>query len=146
MTNQDDRFKPPTAAVADIHSDRTFSRSPVIALACAGLVAIVWLMWRMPGYLRLVSVNAMNPSIMFLALAGMLCFVVGLVRAFLRGLRGRKSFVAAIVLMLLPLLRLEVLAYPVYAQAFAPFILAAIVAAVGFFLVLGRVRQTRAQP
>ena len=140
----DNPFKPPVAVVADIHADRAFPRGPVIALACAGLVPIAWLSMRLPGYFELVNTNAMNPSIMLLALTGMLCFVVGLIRVFPKGLRGRKSFAAAIVLLMFPLVRFEVLTYPIYARVFAPFILAAVIAAAGFILVQMRTRANRA--
>ena len=88
----------------------------------------------------------MNPSIMFLALAGMLAFVVGIVRAFPTGLRGRRSFVAAIVLMALPLVQSGILTHAVVAWAFAPFVLAILLAAAGAVLVHGQVRAGRESP
>ncbi len=140
-------FTPPVAAVTDIPAGRTLPRGPVIALVCAGLVPLAWLALRMPGYIELVSSNAMNPLVMLLALAGMLCFAVGLVRAFPRGLRGRKSFGTAIALVLLPLATMGTLVYPVYALAivFAPFLLATVVALAGFVLVGTRKRSAGQQ-
>ncbi len=136
-------FEPPEAVVADVATARPTSRERMTKLAIAGAIAIGCLALRMPGYVKLVSANAMNPSIMFLALAGMLAFVIGLVRAFPTGLRGRRSFIAAIVLMALPLVQSGILTHAVVAWVFAPFVLAILLAAAGAVQVHGQVRASR---
>ena len=133
-------FEPPEAVVV---TARPTPRERMTKLAIAGAIAIGCLALRMPGYVELVSTNAMNPSIMFLALAGMLAFVIGLVRAFPTGLRGRRSFAAAIVLMALPLVQSGILTHAVIAWVFAPFVLAILLAAVGAVQVHGQVRASR---
>ena len=145
--NEDNRFKPPAAVLSDVVPDAG-PRAPLIALLCAGLIPLAWLVLRTPGYLRIVSSNAMNPLVMLSVLAGMLCFVVGLVRAFPRGLRGRKSFGMAITLVLLPLLTIGPVVLPVYALVvvFAPFLLAVVVAVAGFIVVGQRRRRVGARP
>ncbi len=131
------RFTPPTAAVADL--DARSSRAPLIALALVGALDLACIFGRLPGLLRLVRANAMNPITGLAIVLGAVCLAIGLWRAFRGGARGRKSFALAIVLFALALWRGALFAPVLF---YAPFALAIALALAGLVLVQLRLRAT----
>jgi hypothetical protein len=142
--NKPNPYRPPTAAVADVAVGRALPRAPVIALLAAGLLAVGWFASWMPGLFVLVGSASLNPMLGLLFLLGELCLAIGLWRAFPRGLRGRRSFALAIVLLALALVGMG---FPrSFGLVFGPLIFAMAVSIAGLVLVHGRLRVTREQP
>lgn len=142
--NSPNPFKPPTAPVADVAAAPTLSRAPVNALLAVGALAIAWFVTWIPGLLKLVEVNAMNPGLGLLLVMGELCLAIGLWRAFPRGLRGRRSFALAMALLALAQVRMG---FPHgFGLVFGPFLFAMAVSLAGLVLVHARLRASREQP
>ena len=141
--NEANPFAPPTAAVAVADVGAAPPRGPVIALTIAGVVVITLIVLRMPDLLRLTAANVLNPVVALLILLGTACLAIGLWRAFGDGLRGRKSFVLAIVFLALAISR-SVLFNGWWFSAV--FVLAIAVALAGVLLVQARVRARRLAP
>ena len=86
--NQDNRFKPPEAAVADVVAP---VRRPIIALVVLTLASLFQLDWvwiSAPTYIRLVSTGALSPIGLAFAVVGLACLFVGLLRALVTARRG----------------------------------------------------------
>ncbi len=142
--NTPNPFKPPEAPVADVGPVAAPSRGPVLALIIVGLLTVGWFAAWLPGLFRLVDEGSMKPVLALLILLGEACLAFGLWRAFPLGLRGRRSFLLAVVLLLLA--RITMGAPSVYGPLLHPFILAIVVALAGAALVHLRLRARRVQP
>ncbi len=134
-------FEPPEAVVADIGAPS--SRGPLRALVAAGCVVIALILLRLPNLFWLVERNVMNPVAGLLIVLGTTCLAIGLWRASGDGLRGRKSFVLAIVFLALALSRDTLFTMALFA---APFVLAIAVALAGIVLAHARLRARRQTP
>ena len=142
--NTPNPYKPPDAPVADVGPLPTPSRGPVLTLVIAGILTIGWFASWLPGLFALVDAGSMKPIIGLLVLLGEICLAVGLWRVYPLGLRGRRSFLLAIALLLLA--RVVMGSPRVYGAFLHPFILAMVVALLGFGLVHARLRARREQP
>ena len=123
-----DRFKPPAAVVDDVGV--AASRAPMLAVATAMLIQLVWVLWRGAGFLELVSANAVNPVGLLFAVAGEACLCIAVTRATWQQRRSQKLFVAAVVLFALCVWWTR--AMPI--SWLAPFLLGMPIAAIGWTL------------
>ena len=142
--NTPNPFKPPEAPVADVGPGASPPRGVVVALLVVGLLELGWFALWLPGLVTLVDIGGMPPIVGLLLVLGEACLAIGLWRAFPSGLRGRRSFVAAIALLALAMVRMGILhgVLPV----FGPFAIAIAVSVAGLVLVRGRLAAARVLP
>jgi hypothetical protein len=95
------RFKSPSAPVADVGFAPPLTRWPRALLALLAGLQLLMVAARVAGYVELVSTHALN-ALGFLAGAlGLLCLYIGVIQVSLTGWRGGRAMLAAAILLAL---------------------------------------------
>jgi len=143
--NQDNPFKPPVAAVADVHVDTTASRRRLIVLAVAALIQLAWTAAWTPVYAELAGAGALQPLGMLFVAFGALCLYAGILRALVharvRGRRGEPLFVGAAGFSVCGLAEWW---RPMSLPSLMPVVLGVLLAVAGWLIVRARANATQA--
>lgn len=135
--NQENRFRPPEAVVADIGPPARRSLAAPLILALASLFHLDWVWINARIFVRMVSAGALSPIGLALAIVGLACLYVGLSLAVLKGHRGARALLMAGTCLGITLFLWREL--PI--DASSPVVFGITLAIAGWILVRARMRQ-----